>query len=264
MFLYVKTHNKTGLKYLGKTTAKNPHAYKGSGKRWKRHIKKHSYDVTTHILLETNNEHELKETGLFFSKLWNIVESNEWANCKPEEGDGIGSEFSSKINKERIQNGTHNFFDKDLIKKRNTALKKTRYKQLEEGTHHFQSAKHKEKVSKTQTELIKNNKHNLQGGDVQREMWKNENHRKKITHLIAENSRKRVSNGTHNLLGENNPVHKQIENGTFHLSNNVLCYDKNGNRVRVSKEEYHSQSGPKEDWNFVHIRSKEANLRKRL
>lgn len=92
-YLYIKTHNKTGLKYLGKTE-QNPYKYPGSGKRWKRHLKKHGKDITTRLLLETDNEKELKETGLFFSKLWNVVESNEWANCKPEEGDGGWSHYN--------------------------------------------------------------------------------------------------------------------------------------------------------------------------
>jgi len=49
-YLYVKTHNVTGLNYLGYTTAKDPHNYKGSGTYWKRHIKKYGYDFTTSIL----------------------------------------------------------------------------------------------------------------------------------------------------------------------------------------------------------------------
>lgn len=88
MYLYVKTHKKTGLKYLGKTISTNPHKYPGSGTRWTRHIAKHGKDVTTQILLVTESESELKETGLFFSKLWDVVNSNEWANLKPENGDG--------------------------------------------------------------------------------------------------------------------------------------------------------------------------------
>lgn len=87
IYLYVKTHNKTGLKYLGKTK-QNPTKYKGSGKRWKNHIKVHGNDVTTKILLATEDEVEIRETGLFFSKIWNVVESQDWANLKPETGDG--------------------------------------------------------------------------------------------------------------------------------------------------------------------------------
>lgn len=40
IYLYLKTHNKTGLKYLGKTVSVDPHLYQGSGTIWRRHIKK--------------------------------------------------------------------------------------------------------------------------------------------------------------------------------------------------------------------------------
>jgi hypothetical protein len=88
IYLYVKTHNKTGLKYLGKTKSKNPYRYRGSGTYWSNHIKKHGYDCQTEILLATENEEELRETGLFFSKIFNVVESSDWANLKEESGDG--------------------------------------------------------------------------------------------------------------------------------------------------------------------------------
>ena len=68
-YLYVKTHNITGLKYLGITTSNSVEVYKGSGKYWRRHIRKHGYDVTTEVLLETKSHDELKETGVFFSKM---------------------------------------------------------------------------------------------------------------------------------------------------------------------------------------------------
>lgn len=87
MYLYVKTHNITGLKYLGKTV-QNPFKYKGSGIVWLRHINKYGYDVTTEILLETNDNNLLKETGIFYSELWNIVESKTWANLMIEQGGG--------------------------------------------------------------------------------------------------------------------------------------------------------------------------------
>lgn len=97
IYLYVKTHNVTGLKYLGKTI-KNPETYKGSGKRWLNHIKKHGYNVTTEILLITESAKEIKDTGIFFSRLWNIVESKEWANLMEETGTG-GRISDHSINK---------------------------------------------------------------------------------------------------------------------------------------------------------------------
>jgi len=54
LFLYKKTHNKTGLKYLGKTQ-QDPYKYKGSGTYWTRHLAIHGNDVSTEILLETED-----------------------------------------------------------------------------------------------------------------------------------------------------------------------------------------------------------------
>lgn len=92
IYLYVKTHNKTGLKYLGKTIKQDPHKYAGSGKYWRRHLDCHGYDYSTEIIKECQSNIEIQEWGMYYSKLWNIVESNEWANLKPEKGDG-GSGF---------------------------------------------------------------------------------------------------------------------------------------------------------------------------
>jgi hypothetical protein len=93
-YLYVKTHNITGLKYLGYTKRKDPHKYKGSGEYWSKHINVHGYDVTTEILKECLSKQEIKEWGMYYSKLWDIVEARDehgnktWANLRPEEGDG--------------------------------------------------------------------------------------------------------------------------------------------------------------------------------
>jgi hypothetical protein len=87
IYLYVKTHQLTGMKYLG-MTRQDPYSYSGSGTYWRKHLKKRGNNISTEILLATENENEIAETGLFFSKLWNIVESTEWANLVPEEGEG--------------------------------------------------------------------------------------------------------------------------------------------------------------------------------
>jgi hypothetical protein len=87
IYLYLKTHNVTGLKYLGKTT-QDPYQYKGSGVRWENHIKKHSYDVSTTILFQTENKEEFKKVALDYSHRLNIVESKEFANLTHEEGQG--------------------------------------------------------------------------------------------------------------------------------------------------------------------------------
>ena len=87
-YLYIKTHNRTGLKYLGYTTAKDPHEYQGSGTYWKRHLKEHGADYTTEILLTTESLEEIRKQGEYYSELYQVFESKEWANIKPETGDG--------------------------------------------------------------------------------------------------------------------------------------------------------------------------------
>lgn len=88
IYLYKKTHKDTGLKYLGKTIANNPYSYPGSGIYWTRHLETHGNNVETEILRECQSEEELKFWGQYYSKLWNVVESNEWANLIEEAGPG--------------------------------------------------------------------------------------------------------------------------------------------------------------------------------
>lgn len=87
IILYIKTHNITGLKYFGKTT-RNVYDYKGSGKYWLSHLKKHGNDVTTEIVaqFEDNDQSSCEEYALNFSIENNIVESKEWANLILEDG----------------------------------------------------------------------------------------------------------------------------------------------------------------------------------
>jgi hypothetical protein len=64
-YLYIKTHNKTGLKYLGQTSKQNPFTYMGSGVDWVAHLNENGIDVTTQIIIGV-----LKNPTLFsiFSK----------------------------------------------------------------------------------------------------------------------------------------------------------------------------------------------------
>ena len=87
IYLYLKTHNISGLKYLGKTT-RDPQKYLGSGKVWRDHLKKYGNDIHTEILFETDNQPEIEKMGKYYSELWNIVESKKFANLVPEHGDG--------------------------------------------------------------------------------------------------------------------------------------------------------------------------------
>lgn len=167
IYLYVKTHNKTGLKYLGKTE-RDPQKYKGSGKYWRRHIKKYGYDVTTEVLLESNSLQEISETGLYYSELWNIVDSEKWANMRNETGDG--GDTSKFIDYEKrtqtfINSGYKHSPEtnkKAVLARRSSDnykhMKIENQKRIEKGSHNFKlewKCEHCGCVGKNQTNYIR-------------------------------------------------------------------------------------------------------------
>lgn len=86
IYLYVKQHSKTKLKYFGKTV-RDPYSYNGSGLKWLRHIKKHGKEfVETLEVWAFDNQEECTEFALNYSKVNDIIESKEWANLKDEDG----------------------------------------------------------------------------------------------------------------------------------------------------------------------------------
>lgn len=121
--LYIKTHNTTGLKYFGKTKL-DVYKYKGSGKHWKRHLKKHGNDVTTEIYAQfEETDPKLEECALKFSEDNNIVESKEWANMKPENGLDGGSDsrcYTEDVRKKMSELSKGRVYDDEY--KRNMSL----------------------------------------------------------------------------------------------------------------------------------------------
>lgn len=86
IYLYVKQHRETGLKYFGVTTKKDPYNYLGSGKYWRRHLRQHGSDVLTLHVWKFLDEDECAAFALNYSHDNNIVESTMWANLQPENG----------------------------------------------------------------------------------------------------------------------------------------------------------------------------------
>ena len=104
--LYIKTHRITGLKYFGKTEKDDPISYWGSGIRWRRHLMKHGYDCDTEIYLQSEDRNYIIREALRFSRAYDIVNSDLWANLREENGvDGqvkgivFSDEWCEKISK---------------------------------------------------------------------------------------------------------------------------------------------------------------------
>jgi len=122
--LCIKQHSVTGLKYFCKTTGSHGRviSYRGSGRYWKRHLKKHGSKVETIWYCLFTEKDELVKFALMCSDQWDIVNAKDsltgkkiWANEKPENGlDGAtpGSRHSditrAKISEARQGQPAHN------------------------------------------------------------------------------------------------------------------------------------------------------------
>ena len=206
-YLYIK-ESPLGLKYLGKTVL-NPYEYKGSGKKWKLHLKKHNIkpsDIKTTILCETNNSDELKELGLYYSNLYDIVSSNKWANLKPEEGDG------GDLSMFRIYN-KHTDFTKNKI--RNTLLGKKLGPRSEETKEKIRnsnlgkthSEETKKKISKSKLGI----RHSEESNQKRRESLIGKKRPNEVGKKISESKRgkKFTENHKQSIKGKRNPYGSQ-------------------------------------------------------
>jgi hypothetical protein len=210
VYLYVKTHNKTGLKYFGKTTRKDFEKYLGSGKYWRRHLQVHGKDFATELIASFDSEQECCEFAIKFSIDNDIVSSEEWANLKEENGlDGspkgikLSESHKHKISESLI--GRSSPKSLQTKEKMSIAAKVRVQKIIEMGMNPFQGEHGSE---------------------------------------LAKNRNKRL-----------------IENGSHNFQKSTLVVDKSGNRKNISTDLFWSQTGTKEDWEYVHITSKEGKLR---
>lgn len=104
IYLLIKKHNVTGLKYLCKRDASSfseCEKYRGSGTYWKRHLKEHGNDVKTTCLFVTENEKQFRKVAKHYSKQFNVAESEEWANLCDEEGQGGNTVIDKKSHGEK-------------------------------------------------------------------------------------------------------------------------------------------------------------------
>jgi hypothetical protein len=129
IYLYIKTHNITGIKYLGKTT-QDPYTYKGSGKRWMYHIKKHGNDVTTQIIGEFATHSELVKASIQLSEELNIVSDPCWANLRVEDGDG--GDTSKFIDYSKLNRGKGLTYEQRYGAKKAVEMKQSRSRKFTE------------------------------------------------------------------------------------------------------------------------------------
>ena len=120
LFLLIKEHNITGLKYLCKKSARSfseCEIYTGSGVYWKRHLKEHGNDVNTTLLYSTDNKEDFTKVAQEYSKKYNVTQSKEWANLCDEEGGGGNTVIDKNLHSIKTKNGQNNPVTRAKMKK---------------------------------------------------------------------------------------------------------------------------------------------------
>ena len=154
MYLLVKEHNLTGLKYLCKKSARSfdeCKKYKGSGIYWKKHLAKHGNDVSTTCLFVTEDKQEFKKIATKYSKEYDVVNSKQWANLCNEEGQGGNTIVDIELHKQKTSFGIKNSKNyPKLLKHLETHIEKIRPLSIkaskEKMTGVSKSEKHKENM----------------------------------------------------------------------------------------------------------------------
>lgn len=110
--LLIKTHKVTGLKYLCVTNKDNFVKYRGSGIYWTRHLNKHGVNITTRVLYEAEKKNiDFKNVCLYYSMIYDVVNSSKWANLIPENGNTVKHNKKTSVEgKKNIGDGIRNFY----------------------------------------------------------------------------------------------------------------------------------------------------------
>ena len=166
-YLYVKQHKITGLKYFGMTATKDPYAYQGSGKHWRRHLRVHGKDIETIQVWEFDSIELCEQFALQFSEKNNIVESKDWANLRPENGKDGKAPGSPGMKKEKNPNwgkvqAQNSFYGKkhkpetiDLYKKQKAGGNNPRAKKVSTPIGEFECANYAAKALKISKDTLR-------------------------------------------------------------------------------------------------------------
>lgn len=272
-YLYIKTHNLTGLKYFGKTT-NDPYNYYGSGKYWLAHLRKHGYDISTEIVGYYTNKDECVKVATTFSTENNIVlavtDNNKkiWANQIVENGTDGGATGRTNY----APHSAESRAKMSLTRKGSIPWNKGRtgYTTLKKGQELSESTKQKLRDAnlgkKQSAETIAKRSKKLKGHivtDATRQKIANANTGKVRSEETRQKMRNKVvSEEQKQHLREINLGKKASAETKQKLSGKIVVIDKQGNLLRIDSDLYYSQLGPKSDWEWVSHKSTEAKMRR--
>jgi hypothetical protein len=273
-YLYVKTHNQTGLKYFGKTTKRNPNSYSGSGKYWVRHLKKHGNDVSTEIIGFFTDRDECVKAAIEFSESNNIVESKEWSNIKPENGlDGGATRYGrhSDVTRQKIrdsqQGKTLPDGTKQLIKearsKQVNVRQKGEWTQAESTKQKIRKKRANQIITPESREKVALKLRGTKRPDVSERLMGIKRSAETIEKMrVAQKNRGPKSEETKKKISATLLGRNLTDEVKEKLKGKVVSINKNGEVKRIDKEIFYQQDGPNELREWVFHNSKEGKKRK--
>lgn len=267
-YLYIKTHNTTGLKYFGKTS-NDPYSYYGSGKYWLAHLKKHGYDISTEIYGYYEDREECRVAAEQFSIKNNIVESFEWANLINENGIDGGNtskyrKYSPLSERQKLSLSKSNTgrkpWNRGIIgsSKGNTTVRseETKKKLSNANKGKKLSADTKKKMSDSRKGKPRPEAATwLTGRPVSSETREKISRSQKGKPVSAE-TREKIKNARARQIITEETKEK--------LKGKVVVVDKFGNTCKISKEDYYSQPLSGADRQYVFHNCEEGKRRKLL
>jgi len=144
----IKTHNITKLKYLCYHfgDCASCYIYSGSGKYWKSHIKKYAKHISTEILGEYTSVEDARINGLYYSKLYNVVESKDFANLIVEDAGNNFNHLTKEQRKKSLENREKRRKEKGFTESEilnHKRLSKLKWKFTENRTKHYKNRKNR-------------------------------------------------------------------------------------------------------------------------
>lgn len=276
-YLYVKTHNITGLKYFGKTTS-DPFKYRGSGKYWLDHLKIHGNDVSTEIVGLFEDKDECVATALNFSNLNNIVhavnEDNKkiWANQIIENGIDGGATRYGPHSTETKQKISAAQMGKNISEETKNKIKEAR--KLQDMSHMKapKSDEQKKKISKSLTgrkrspASILKTAEKLRGRkrpEISKMMMGKKKSPETVAKMrLAQQNKGPLSDETKQKIRDARKSQIITQETKDKLKGKIVCVNKLGEIKKIDKEIFYSQKESEDQREWVFHKSKEG-LRRR-
>ena len=267
-YLYIKTHNITGLKYFGKTT-NDPYKYYGSGKHWISHLKKHGYNISTEVIGFFENIKECQHVAETFSIEHDITGSKEWANMIVENGlDGgdTGRTYyaphtveSRKKMSETMKGsvpwnkGTTGLTPGNILPKSEKTKQKIREANL--GKKQSPDTIEKRRLKLIGHEVTASTRKKISDGHKGKTLSE-ETKQKLRDRVVSVETKQKIREARSRQIFTDKTKEK--------LSGFVVVVDKHGKCVKITKDEYYSQHNDGDDRHYVFHNSNEGKRRKQV